>query len=126
MISKEDLYIVGLVIGAIVATNVVAMVLFILFAKLPNGKLKETIRGIIYELDRFADNMENQQKRQEAIGAINDVLGWRRILIPRSIIGWIIDTEVAAVRKMQSATDTPNLHQEVDTNGTDQGNKPMV
>lgn len=95
----------------IVAVNIVAMLLFILFAKLPDSKLKASIRAIIFELDKFADNMENSQKRSEAIRQINDILGWRRILIPSVLIGWIIDAEVAAIRKMQQSTNTPNLHE---------------
>lgn len=96
--------------GAILAANVLAMILFVLFSKLPDSKLKENIRSIIFELDKFADNMENSEKRRLAIQQINDILGWRKILIPTALIGWIIDAEVAAIRKMQKSTDTPNLH----------------
>lgn len=111
-IPTSELYIAAYVVATIVGLNVVAMALFVLFAKLPNGKLKESIRNIIFELDRFADNMENQQKRQEAIGIINDTLVWKKVFIPKSIIGWLIDTEVSAIRKMQKSTDTPDLHKE--------------
>ncbi len=97
--------------GILLAANVLAMGLFVLFAKLRDGRLKESIRGIIFELDRFADNMENNEKRRTAIQQINDILGWRRILVPGALIGWIIDAEVAAIRRMQKATDTPDLHQ---------------
>jgi len=47
-------------------------------------------------LDKFADEMENAEKPRSAIQQINDVLGWRRILVPAALIGWIIDIEVAA------------------------------
>ena len=102
--------------GALLAANLLAMVLFVLFAKLPDGKLRKSIQNIIFELDKFADRMQNEQKRRIAIQNINDVLGWRRILVPAALIGWIIDAEVTAIRKMQAATDTPNLHQEDDIN----------
>lgn len=72
---------------------------------------KQLSQQIIYELDRFADNMSNGKKRRMVIQEINEVLGWRRILVPAALIGWIIDAEVAAIRKMQSATNTPDLHQ---------------
>lgn len=100
--------------GIILAANILAMGLFVLFAKLKDGRLKESIRSIIFELDRFADNMENTDKRRVAIQQVNDILGWRRILVPGALIGWIIDAEVTAIRKMQSATDCPNLHNEED------------
>ncbi len=97
--------------GALLAANVLAMVLFVLFSKLPDSRLKESIRSIIFELDKFADSMENAEKRRIAIQQINDILGWRKILVPSALIGWIIDAEVAAIRKMQKSTDTPNLHE---------------
>lgn len=97
--------------GALLAANVLAMVLFVLFSKLPDSRLKESIRSIIFELDKFADSMENAEKRRIAIQQINDILGWRKILVPSALIGWIIDAEVAAIRKMQNSTDTPNLHE---------------
>ena len=103
--------------GAILAANVLAMLLFVLFAKLPDSRLHGNIRGVIFCLDRFADNMENTQKRAEAIRQINDILGWRRILIPGTLIGWIIDAEVAAIRRMQRVTGCPDLHKEDDYNG---------
>ena len=109
---STELQMVLAVAGVLLAANFIAMALFVLFAKLPHGKFRESIRDVIYHFDRFADNMENAQKRSEAIGQVNEVLGWRRILIPRVLIGWIIDAEVAAIRRMQRVTDTPNLHQE--------------
>ncbi len=105
-----------LVVGMLLAANLLAMVLFLLFAKLPDGRLRQVIRGIIYWLDEFADDMTNTEKRQSAIRQLNDVLGWRRVLVPAVLIGWVIDMEVSAIRKMQAATNTPDLHQEeVDT-----------
>jgi hypothetical protein len=100
--------------GVILAANILAMALFVLYAKMPESKIKETIRNIIFELDRFADNMENAEKRRTAIQQINEVLGWRRVLVPGALIGWVIDAEVAAIRKMQQTTDCPNLHEESD------------
>jgi hypothetical protein len=89
--------------GVMLAANLLCMLLFVLYAKLPASKSKDAIRGIILELDEFADNMENLEKRRSAIQQINDILGWRRILVPGALIGWIIDAEVAAIRKMQSS-----------------------
>ncbi|HMM20646.1 MAG TPA: hypothetical protein PKA10_07885 [Selenomonadales bacterium] len=105
--------------GIILAANVLAMLLFVLFARLPNGRLREGIRSIIYELDRAADNMENAQKRAAAITAAIELINWKiKILIPRSILtyllGWVIDAEVAAIRRMQAATSCPDLHKEDD------------
>lgn len=104
--------IVLLAAGVLLMANLLAMVLFILFAKLPDGRLRHVIRGIIYWLDEFADDMTNKEKKQDAIRQLNDVLGWRRILVPAALIGWVIDMEVSAIRKMQAATNTPDLHVE--------------
>jgi hypothetical protein len=105
-----ELQIASLAVGVLLAANFIAVVLHFLYRALSDSPLREVIRNIIYHLDRFADKMENAQKRNEAIGQVNEVLGWRRILIPRTLIGWIIDAEVAAIRRMQKATGAPNLH----------------
>jgi hypothetical protein len=69
-------YLIGLcAVGVILVANVLAMVLFVLFAKLRDGHVKDSIRSIIFELDKFADNMENAEKRRAAIQQINEVLG---------------------------------------------------
>ncbi len=98
--------------GTILAANLLAYGLHVFRNGLPEGKAKDAVQKVIYELDRFADNMSNAEKRRTAIQQINDVLGWRKILVPSALIGWIIDAEVAAIRKMQAATDTPDLHKE--------------
>ena len=112
MILTNEYQIALCAAGVILAANLLAMGLFVMYARLPESRLKESIKDIIFELDRFADSMENAEKRRTAIQQINDVLGWRKIIIPSALIGWIIDTEVAAIRKMQKATNTPNLHEE--------------
>ena len=98
--------------GAVLAANVLAFGLHVTRNGLPEGRVKDVVQKVVYELDRFADNMSNAEKRRQAIQQINDVLGWRRILVPAALIGWIIDAEVAAIRKMQAATNTPDLHKE--------------
>lgn len=97
--------------GVILAANLLAMGLFVLYAKLPDSKTKESIRSIIFELDKFADNMENIEKRRAAIQQINDVLGWQKFIIPSALIGWTIDGEVAAIREMEQTTNCPNLQE---------------
>lgn len=110
MPTKEEIYAITVAAGIVLAANVLAFVLHLLRKGLPEGRAKDAVQSVIYKLDEFADYLENAEKRRLAIQQINDVLGWRRILIPSAIIGWIIDTEVAVIRKMQTATDTPNLH----------------
>lgn len=107
-----EIQIVLWAVGIILAADFIAMLLFVLYAKLPDSRLKRQIMLIIYELDRFADSMSNEQKRSRAISDIGGILGWRRILIPSVLIGLIIDMQVAAIRKMQKATKTPDLHRE--------------
>ncbi len=117
MIPTSDLQIIYAAFGILLAANVLAMGLFVLFAKLRDGRLKESIRSIIFELDRFADSMENKDKQRFAIQQISDILRWRKFMIPEALIGWAIDAEVAVIRKMQRAANTPNLHGEDKING---------
>jgi hypothetical protein len=102
---------VGLMIIATIGlANLIAMIMFLIYAKSPEGKIKVFSQSVILELDKFADGMENSKKRSIAIQRINDFLGWKRLIIPSSLIGLIIDLEVSAIRKMQKATNTPDLH----------------
>lgn len=110
MLSSYEMQIVLCLFGLAIAANLTAMLLFVLYAKLPNGQLQKIIHNIIYRIDELADKLENEEKRAVAIQQISSLLGWRGIFVPRELIGWVIDTEVAAIRKMQKASNTPNLH----------------
>ncbi len=92
------------ILGLLLSVNFLAMALFVLCAKLPESKLKGQICNIILELDNFIDEMENNEKRSRAIQRINEILGFWNIMIPSSLIGWVIDAEVATIRKMQQST----------------------
>lgn len=109
-----EIQIASMAAGVLLAANFIAVVLHFLYKALSDSPLREAIRGVIYHLDRFADKMDNEKKRADAIRQVNDVLGWRRILVPAVLIGWVIDFQVAAIRRMQRATGTPNLHIEED------------
>ena len=112
MLSTNEVQIIIWLAGLLIAANIAAMSLFVLYAKLPNGKLQGIIHNIIYRLDELADKLENEEKKAVAIQQINALLGWRNVIVPQKVIGWIIDSEVAAIREMQKATNTntPNLH----------------
>lgn len=111
MFSEFELKVILGIAGGAVAVNSAAMLLFILFAKVPNGKLREAIRSCIYELDKFADDMENEEKKRRAIQQVSEFMSWRRFFIPNVLIGCLIDSEVTAIRKMQAITQTPDLHE---------------
>lgn len=93
-------------LSALIAINLVIVLLFVLSTKLSESRLKEAIRDIIFALDTITDEMENDEKRRKAIDQINEILGWERIVIPTALIGWVIDTEVATIRKIQQYTNS--------------------
>jgi hypothetical protein len=72
-----ELHIIYLAVSILLVANLLVMTLFAIFGKIQDGQIKESIRSIIFELDRFADCMENGEKRRTAIQQINDILGWR-------------------------------------------------
>lgn len=118
MINLTDTQILYWGIGILLMANFGAMALFLMSARLPHGKLREIIREIICQLDQLADNMEKSEKRAVAIQHINTILGWRGILVPSILIGWVIDCEVAAVRKMQKTAGTIDCAVSLETNET--------
>jgi hypothetical protein len=111
-----ELQIAYLAAGALLAVLLLVLVVHLLYRGLPVGGAKIALQKIIYELDRHADQMQNREKRAAAVQAVMDILGWRRIMIPKVLVGWLIDAEVAFIRKVQAATNTPDLHQEDENN----------
>ncbi len=107
-----DLQMIYLAVGVILAVLFLVITVHIIYRGIPAGKAKERLQKIIYELDRPADQMQNSAKRAAAVQAVMDLLGWRKIIVPKVLIGWIIDAEVAFIRKVQAATKTPDLHRE--------------
>lgn len=104
------------VAAVFLAVNVLVLAVLTIYVKLygglPEGAVRRKLHQIVFEIDRACDNMENPTKRAMAMIQLQQVLGWKRVFLPSAIIGWIIDAEVAAIRKMQAATGVPDLHQE--------------
>ena len=114
MTLSTELQMVLAAAGVMLAANFIAVVLHFLYRSLSDSPLREAIRSVIYCLDKVADDMSNEKKRANAVQEINAVLGWRRILVPTVLIGWVIDFQIVAIRRMQRAAGTPNLHIEED------------
>lgn len=113
MLSQTELQIALYAVGVILAANFVAVVLHFLYRSLKDGPFRQRIYEVIYLIDEAADNMSNEQKKRKAIQEISEVFGWwRKIFLPNALLGWVIDLQVAAIRKMQKAADTPNLHED--------------
>ena len=94
---------------------IIKYIIFQVYLKCSNAKVQEAVRGIIYELDKVADEMSNKEKRKEAIRSVHDLFIWRTIPIPAFIIGIIIDLEVAAIRSLQKQIENeknPYLHED--------------
>lgn len=127
VLSSGETQIVLALVAIFVLANIIASILFVLYAKFPNSGLRYYIEGIIYELDKFADEMENGVKRKIAVQKINDLLGWKRIVVPSALIELIINSEVATIRKMQSSTNVGNLHEEeIEDAGSNSGTTQTV
>ena len=93
--------------------NLFQKLVFKIYISEGSEKIQSAVRNIIYQLDHFADNMSNKDKRKEAINNVKDLFIWRAIPIPSFIIGIIIDLEVASIRKLQKDVEQykdPYLH----------------
>ncbi len=94
-----------------------AMALFVKIRGLPTGRFKDSLRNILFAIDKGCDDMEAPAKRAKAISDFQQLMFWPvinrwRVYPPAAVIGWIIDAEVAIIRRMQAATGIENLHQE--------------
>ncbi len=106
MLSEMQLLVVLLIV--ILAALVIAAVVIFLAAK---QVAFPVITRAAYEVDKFADEMEDPAKKMMLIAQLVQVLGWRRIFLPNAIIGWIIGLVVLVIRKVQAETGCPDLHQ---------------
>lgn len=97
------LWVAGMLLAAGIAV--------LLIIKLTSRRFRRSVRTIIFELDTLANRMGNERKRRIAIHSIKEGLGWHRVLVPALVLGWIIDSEVAAVRRRKRATNVPGLYQ---------------
>lgn len=105
-----------LIIFALLAVNALMLLALLAYVKLyghmPDGALRSKLHQVVYEIDRAVDNMENPAKRSMAIVQFQQVLGWKKVFLPAAVIGFIIDAEVAVIRKMQAVVGVTDLHQE--------------
>ena len=109
------LTVVACVLSILGLAYIVKYIIFQVYLKCSNAKIQEAVRGIIYELDKVADEMSNKEKRKEAIRSVHDLFIWRTIPIPAFVIGIIIDLEVAAIRSLQKQIENekdPYLHED--------------
>ena len=76
--------------------------------RISNPAVKEHLTQLLFLLDEQCDNMEIPAKRAQAILAIQQLLGWRRLFLPTVVVGFVLDLIVKIMRK----TGIPDLHQE--------------
>lgn len=104
-----------LIILAIAIAYAGPNVVFWLYGRESSTVTKNMLREIIYNLDEFADNMANEKKRENAITKLKDIISFRGITLPKFILGWIVDKEVAHIRYLQSTCpENTDLHHERD------------
>ena len=80
--------------------------------RISNPTVKDALTQLLYMLDEQCDNMEIPAKRAQAIIAIQQLLGWRRLFLPTVVVGFVLDLIVKIMRK----TGIPDLHQEAKQN----------
>lgn len=76
--------------------------------RISNPTVKDALTQLLFLLDEQCDNMEIPAKRAQAIVAIQQLLGWRRLFLPTVVVGFVLDLIVKIIRK----TGVPDLHQE--------------
>lgn len=74
--------------------------------RISNPAVKEHLTQLLYLLDEQCDNMEIPAKRAQAILAIQQLLGWRRLFLPTVVVGFTLDLIIKIIRK----TGLPDLH----------------
>lgn len=80
-------------------------VAFVVYNRSKNEVIVSIMERFIRSLDEFADNMTNADKRATAIDKLQSLLSYRVIRLPRFVLGWIIDMQVAEIRRLQAESE---------------------
>ena len=74
-----------------------------------NTKVKSKLEALLTSIDEWADGIESvRQEREEAITALQSLMGWRKLFLPRVVVGFIVDSAVRIIR----AVGCPDLHKQ--------------
>ena len=95
-------------LGIIAGASLLIWVIVQVQSRIENPTVKETLTQLLYLLDEQCDNMEVPAKRAQVIMGVQQLLGWRRLFLPTSVVGFVLDLIVRIIRK----AGVPDLHQE--------------
>lgn len=114
-ICKQDwpviLTILAIVFAAIYISSKLPEIIFRMYEENAVPEIQHVITELIYQLDEFADDMSNEDKRNKVIDKIQELLKFNNATIPRSICGLIVDMQVRRIRQLQeSCSADTDLH----------------
>ena len=98
----EIITIIALVAVLYALAFVAKKVVFLIYNRASNEVIVDIMKRFIYNLDEFADNMTNADKRNVAIEKLQGLLSYKLIRLPKFVLGWIIDMQVAEIRRLQA------------------------
>ena len=98
----EIITIIALVAVLYALAFVAKKVVFLIYNRASNEVVVDIMKRFIYNLDEFADNMTNADKRNVAIEKLQGLLSYKLIRRPKFVLGWIIDMQVAEIRRLQA------------------------
>ena len=94
--------------GVLVAALLFVWVLSIIYRNRKDEAVNNWLYHILYAVDSGCDDLELPGKKRQAVQAVMDVLGWRRVVVPPVLVDWGLSMLVWLVRK----TGVPDLHKE--------------
>ena len=100
-----------IVFVAIYISSKLPEIIFRMYEENAVPEIQHVITELIYQLDEFADDMSNEEKRNKVIDKIQELLKFNNATIPRSICGLIVDMQVRRIRQLQeSCSADTDLH----------------
>lgn len=98
----------------VLSLNAIIALSFWLHEKLEthtHSKLKEAVERAVRAVEQLCGELENPEKKHQAVLRVEAVLGWRRWLVPYLVIDTAIEAEVYVIkqlhRKLSVDHDTP-------------------
>lgn len=94
-----------------VILGIFKLIVFKVYDHFASDGSKGILHDLIYKYDEFADKMSNDAKRDAVATEYAQSLANKGFKVPKFLIKWVINAEVATIRKLQESDEkNTNLH----------------
>lgn len=97
------LVVLALLAISLLASYFIPKFIFLAYETNALPQIQQVIIEMIYQLDKYADEMSNKEKRSKCISKLHKLLRFGNKAVPKSICGLIVDIQVTRIRALQKS-----------------------